>query len=224
MKNLEIYLTRHGQTEFNIQKRLQGWADSPLTQQGKNSAINLGNYLASQNIHFDAAFCSTSPRTQTTISLILNHLGQSSLPYTPLANLREYHFGAFEGQPAEIMYQRIITERQLPNHETWLQLYRHGKYNLLAETLSQIDVHAESEETFLTRIQRGINEVVQLSPNNGRVLVVSHGMAIVALLKAIDPQSILYKSPDNTSISRLHFDGNHWRILSIGETVPLLQQ
>lgn len=112
MKNLEIYLVRHGQTEFNSQHYLQGWADSPLTQQGKNSAINLGNYLASQNIYFDAAFCSTSLRTQTTISLILHHLGQINLSYTPLADLREYHFGTFEGQPAEIMYQRIITERQ----------------------------------------------------------------------------------------------------------------
>lgn len=223
MKNLEIYLVRHGQTEFNSQHYLQGWADSPLTQQGKNSAINLGNYLASQNIYFDAAFCSTSLRTQTTISLILHHLGQINLSYTPLADLREYHFGTFEGQPAEIMYQHIITERQLPDHKTWLQLYRHGTYNLLAETLSQIDAHAESETAFLTRIQRGINEVIQLSPSNGRILMVSHGMVIVALLKSIDPQSILYKSPDNTSISRLHFDGKHWRILSIGETAPLSQ-
>lgn len=40
-----IYLMRHGQTLFNVQKRIQGWSDSPLTEVGIEQAKQAGNYL-----------------------------------------------------------------------------------------------------------------------------------------------------------------------------------
>lgn len=40
---MKIYLTRHGQTEWNLENRMQGWKDSTLTPKGMNDAISLGN-------------------------------------------------------------------------------------------------------------------------------------------------------------------------------------
>lgn len=215
-KNLEIYLTRHGETELNVAKRLQGWADSPLTAQGREVAMKLGEKLRGQT--FQAAFCSTLPRTLSTAQLILSHAQQPQLPIIALNDLREYHFGKFEGELGQDLYQHIVNHRQIADIPTWLHQYRHADYNIMAETVSQLDSNAETESQFLTRLQRGMQQVLQHSPHEGKILVVSHGMAIVALLKQIQADAILYKSPPNASVSRLHFDGQTWRILSVGET------
>lgn len=214
--NLEIYLTRHAQTEFNVQQKLQGWADSPLTPAGIQLSQQLGEKLRAHR--FQAAFCSTLPRTFATAQAILQGAQQNHLPIKPLADLREYHFGKFEGQNAQILYDAVVAARQLPNTETWLQHYRAGKHNLLAETLTQIDPNAESEAQFVGRLWRGMNAVVAQSPSNSKILVVTHGMAIVALLKSLNPNAIAYKSPPNSSVSRLHFNGETWQILSVAET------
>lgn len=214
--NLEIYLTRHAQTVFNAQQKLQGWADSPLTPAGLQLAQQLGEKL--RHHFFQAAFCSTLPRTFSTAQAILHGARQNHLPIRKLADLREYHFGSFEGKNAQILYDAVVATRQLPNTETWLQQYRAGQYNLLAETLTQIDPKAESEAQFVGRLWRGMTSVVANSKPNSKVLVVTHGMAIVALLKSLNPHAIAYKSPDNSSVSRLHFDGETWQILSVSET------
>jgi broad specificity phosphatase PhoE len=51
---LHIYITRHGETEWNTEGRLQGWSDSPLTEKGRRDAILLGNRL--QDISFSAIY------------------------------------------------------------------------------------------------------------------------------------------------------------------------
>lgn len=214
--NLEIYLTRHAQTEFNAQQKLQGWADSPLTPAGAQLAQQLGEQLREHT--FQAAFCSTLPRTFATATAILQGAQQNHLPIKALADLREYHFGAFEGQNAQILYDAIVAARQLPDTATWLQHYRAGTHNLLAETLPTLDPNAESETQFVGRLWRGMASVLANSPKNGKILVVTHGMAIVALLKSLNPDVISYKSPPNVSVSRLHFNGETWRILSVAET------
>ena len=42
---MKIYITRHSLTAWNEEKRLQGWKDSPLTKQGKEDALKLGEYM-----------------------------------------------------------------------------------------------------------------------------------------------------------------------------------
>ena len=48
-----LYLMRHGETMFNVQKKIQGWCDSPLTERGKRNragmlyAISSGRFTAS---------------------------------------------------------------------------------------------------------------------------------------------------------------------------------
>lgn len=66
---LKLYLVRHGQTEWNIQKRMQGWEDSALTEKGVNNAIALRKKL--EGVEFTAAYTSTSERTIETARLII---------------------------------------------------------------------------------------------------------------------------------------------------------
>ena len=220
MKTLELYLVRHGKTVFNTTGRLQGWSDSPLTPEGCQVAENLGRALAQQRITFDAAFSSTSPRAVGTARLILNHSGQADLPLASLPDLREYCFGGFEGELTPIVHEKIIAHRGLPDTESWLAAYRHGKHNLIIESVHALDPLglAETEAQFTARLQQGLNELITRAPHNGRVLLVSHGIAITAILKMIDAQSTLYQSVPNASVSRLHYQSGMWAIQSIGDT------
>ena len=79
---------------------------------------------------------------------------------------------------------------------------------------------AENEAQFVGRLQQGMAEVAALSQNDQarRVLVVSHGMAITALLKSIDFNVMEYRSLDNASVSRLMYENGSWRIEGIGDT------
>lgn len=66
---LTLYITRHGETEWNIQKRMQGHKDSPLTEKGRKQAQALGNYL--KNIPFEKVFVSDSNRAYETACTIM---------------------------------------------------------------------------------------------------------------------------------------------------------
>ena len=176
--SLEIYLVRHGQTQFNETGRIQGWCDSPLTQLGQEQAAQLGKRLATQRIRFDVAYCSTLQRTIDTARIILQQVGQTTL------RLQELE---------------------------WLAAYRHGQYNMLAQSVHQLDPEqrAENEAAFLARLHQGFHKIVANSPlGSGRVaraLVVSHGMAITGILKSINPSATLYQSVPNASVTQLRY-------------------
>ena len=219
LMNLELYLVRHGKTVFNTLGRLQGWSDSPLTSQGREVAHQLGLGLQNE-VHFDAAFCSVSPRAAETAKIILAAKGQADLTLNVVEEVREYCFGGFEGELMQVLHETIVAARGLPDVATWLAHYRDGSRNLLAESVSQLDPLglAETESDFITRLRRGLAEIVTRSPQGARVLLVSHGMAITGILKSIDPNSTPYQSVANASVSRLRYKDSKWTIESVGET------
>lgn len=65
---MKIYLTRHSQTLWNIEKRLQGRKDSPLTNEGKENAKALKQYI--QNMYFDYIYSSPIPRAYITAQYV----------------------------------------------------------------------------------------------------------------------------------------------------------
>lgn len=217
--NLELYLVRHGKTVFNTVGRLQGWSDSPLTPEGRAVAERLGAGLRDQVV-FDAAFCSVSPRAVDTARLILNSKGQDGLPLNVIEEVREYCFGGFEGELIQALHEKIAAERGLPDVQTWLEHYRCGQYNLLAESVSALDPLglAETETAFVSRLRRGLDKLLEQSAAGSRVMLVSHGMSIAGILKSINPACIPYQSVPNASVSRLRYAEGAWHIDSIGET------
>ena len=57
---MKIYITRHGETKWNIQGRMQGWKNSDLTEKGIENAKKLGKSL--KEINFDCIYSSPSGR------------------------------------------------------------------------------------------------------------------------------------------------------------------
>lgn len=69
----ELIFTRHGQTEWNVAKRMQGQLDSPLTEMGLSQARVLGSYLRGENI--SAIYSSSLQRAQRTATIIQRETG-----------------------------------------------------------------------------------------------------------------------------------------------------
>jgi probable phosphoglycerate mutase len=61
---------RHGQTLFNLRRKVQGWCDSPLTELGINQAKIAGQYFKDNNIIFEHAYSSTSERACDTLEQV----------------------------------------------------------------------------------------------------------------------------------------------------------
>lgn len=85
-----LYLMRHGQTLFNLQHKIQGWCDAPLTPLGIKQAQIASEYF--NDITIDHAYSSTSERACDTLEII------TDMPYKRFKGLKEWNFGAFEGK------------------------------------------------------------------------------------------------------------------------------
>ena len=67
-----LYLMRHGQTLFNLRKKIQGSCDSPLTEEGIRQAKIAKKYFEDNEITFDAAYSSTQERASDTLEIIID--------------------------------------------------------------------------------------------------------------------------------------------------------
>ncbi|MCD8503004.1 MAG: histidine phosphatase family protein [Bacillaceae bacterium] len=88
-----IYLTRHGETKWNVENRLQGSMDSPLTKKGIADAICLFERL--KDVNFQAIYSSPSERALQTARYIK---GEKDVPIDTIEELKELNFGDWEGK------------------------------------------------------------------------------------------------------------------------------
>lgn len=150
----KIFLVRHGQTLFNVQHKTQGHCDSPLTKEGIQMAINLGDYFEKNGISFDHGYCSTSERTEDT----LNYICKNSVEYTRYKSLKEVNFGPMEGGSDVEIFARF------PD----LKLGTYDKY------LGPLGL-----ENMTDAFNRFNDELINIGNSAySNVLVVSHGLVI----------------------------------------------
>ena len=91
-----LYLMRHGQTLFNVRRKIQGWCDAPLTDLGREQATYAAKYFKENDIAFDAAYSSTAERASDTLEII------TDMAYTRSKGLKEWNFGTFEGESEDL--------------------------------------------------------------------------------------------------------------------------
>jgi 2,3-bisphosphoglycerate-dependent phosphoglycerate mutase len=155
----ELWLIRHGQTDWNVDGRLQGQTDIPLNETGLTQARELAARLGEQA--FRALYSSDLRRAAQTARVIGAAL---RLEVQLHRGLREICFGEWEGQtPAEIRqcYPQIIAER----HQHPLDTRSPG---------------GETDREVARRVAAAADEIVRAHPV-GPVLVVSHGRALALL-------------------------------------------
>ncbi|WP_255283500.1 histidine phosphatase family protein, partial [Bacillus cereus] len=200
---MRIYLTRHGQTEWNIENRMQGWKDSALTPEGINNAISLGNSL--KNIEFNAIYTSTSSRAVNTAKL-LSSQSNTSLILNP--NLREINMGAWEGK----------------THEEIKKAYPAQYKNFWENPIYYEPDGGETLEQFVDRVVSVFNTIIS-THQEGNILIVTHAIFLKALLMHVKGESItnLWDPPfiHGTSLTVLEIKDENYTIQLEGDTTHL---
>ena len=187
-----VHLIRHGETNWNRERRAQGQLESVLTETGRQQALQLKQRMA--ELPLDAIYASTSQRTRQTAELAFADRG---LEVEHCELLREIHMGSWEGQ----LYDDIKRTEPEQFHAFW---HAPEQFSLSgAETFAQIQQRA------LQRFRHILD-----SSDAGNIAIVSHGIWIKSLLCALEsrPLSRLWEPPamHNCSLSTIaiHPDGN----------------
>lgn len=197
-KEVKIYFVRHGETQYNIEKRMQGFCDSPLTDRGIAQAKSVGKGLA--DIEFKAVYSSESQRVLDTANYAIGHL---NLPINSDSRLKEMNFGVLES-----LLESEITER-------------YG--NILERLFTLNDLHmsapeGESYSQLFTRTTSMINDIVQKHKNEGgNILVFSHGVTIGNYLMQLTKMSD-YPHHDNCSVSVVRYYTDDFQVETIADT------
>jgi len=153
-------LVRHGQTDWNVEGRYQGQADLPLNASGLEQARTLAASLNGQT--FDALYSSDLKRAEATARILAERL---ELPVRIDRRLREINQGEWEGM--------LFTEIKARYAELWSA--RHD------DPESHRAPGGESVLEVSRRMWQAADDIAREWPA-GRVMIVSHGMALATLL------------------------------------------
>ncbi len=196
----QLIITRHAQSEWNVQNRFSGWADVALTEMGRDEGNAAGHAICAAGITIDRAFVSTLSRARDTLGLILRELPNRAVPVVTAWELNERHYGALQGLDKEHV------ARQWGAHQVqrWRRGYadrppqlepsdpRHPQHDpacagiprewlpngeSLADT--KLRVVRYWEEAIVPRLRAGEN-----------VLVVAHGNTMRALVMQLEALSV----------------------------------
>ncbi len=187
-----LILVRHGQSEWNMQKRFTGWVDVDLTASGKLEACKSGELIKEKNIKIDYFFSSLQLRAINTMKLILNTIRIKD-KYTKAWQLNERHYGALTGLNKDEMKKKFgekkihefrrswnikpepLSENN-PYHPINIEAYKDVSKENIPDTESLEDTYNRVIPYYKDNIE---NKLIE----NKNVLVVAHGNSIRSLCK-----------------------------------------
>lgn len=191
-----LVLVRHGESTWNKENRFTGWTDVPLSPRGIEEAREAGRTLVQEGFSFDVAFTSVLKRAITTLWYVIDEMDLVWLPVYKTWRLNERHYGALQG-----LNKRETVEL---HGEEQVKLWRRS-YNITPPPLDSADprnpardrryAFLRPEEIPLTECLKDTvarvlpywhDHIAQALLQNKRVLVVSHGNSLRALVKYLD--------------------------------------
>lgn len=192
MPESRIHFVRHAETLFNVNGQLQGWCDSPLTERGERQAAALGERM--RDVPLAAAFTSDLTRARTTSAAAL--AGHLQLSLTEMHELREWHFGGWEGQPNASLWGPVFRDHgfaYVPGSPDWPMMTANG-FDTVIDAIHRHDPtgRAETSGQVHVRLAQGLTVVMAAAEQAARsgagdVLVVTHGAVLGSLLRQLAP-------------------------------------
>jgi len=222
---------RHGQTIVNRAKRVQGWCDGVLTDEGIDSAESVA--LGLKDIEFKGVYSSDLGRAIKTARIVIKeNIAGEDLQVIEVPELREIFFGKYEGEFERIMIGDIFNHLNIQSFEEAMNIPDFGR--VYVNTCAALDEtgYAENYDQVITRVMKGINSICnEISvKGGGNALLVVHGGIIRNILKELDKEVII-TAMDNSSISLVEYESGHFKVISTndmsykeeGEKIKMIQ-
>lgn len=189
-----VYLIRHAEAEGNLYRRIHGWYDALITDNGFRQIAALEERF--RDIHVDAVYSSDLYRTMTTARAVYRPKG---LELRTDPQLREIHMGDWEDK-------------------TWGEVRHFDLEGMTRFNRSDPTWRAPNGEDLVgvgKRVAQAIRRIAQAHPDQ-TVAIFCHGSAIrqaLAEFKGMAPQDWhTLGHSDNTAVSKLTWDGNRFQI------------
>lgn len=186
----KVYITRHGQTQWNIKGIMQGQKDSPLTDKGRMQASWLSERV--QELDIQHMYSSSSGRAYETAELVK---GKSTYPLLKSDDLREMYLGAWEGHTFE--ENKVTHPEQFYNF--WHAPHRFEPHD--CETFEQL------KDRVIGFIETKVKE-----HEGDSILIVTHALVLKTILNHYKnhPLKELFagKFAHSASLTLIEFDAN----------------
>lgn len=204
MNATRIIITRHGETDWNSQKRIQGHTDLALNLSGKEQAEALSKRLSSSSI--STIFTSDLKRALETATILKARLNGAEVVVTPL--LRERNWGEFEGKCWNEIVDRIPDEiKKMQSHP-----------------LNFTPEGGESRSDMLERVKSFLSSIENINAS-GMIAVVTHGGVASLMIKYLTGMNLDSITPfhiENCSVNILeNKHGKRWVINCLNDTSHL---
>ncbi len=200
---MKIYITRHGETEWNRERIIQGSMDSPLTDEGVRGAERLSVRL--KETHFDFVITSPLYRAYRTAMIILK---DRNIPIIKDDSLKEINCGVFEG---------------FTFTEIWLK-HPELKAKLHSDPLNFRYPGGESLTEFYDRVKNGFEKIIE-EKTDKTILIVAHGGTIKGLtsymIEKADPSSWFRNVVDNCSLTEIDYIDGQFSMINYNDTVHM---
>jgi alpha-ribazole phosphatase/probable phosphoglycerate mutase len=196
-----VIFIRPGETDWNRQKRWQGWVAVPLNEHGRRQAQRLANYI--RNIGMSVLYTSDLKRAIETADLLAEKLGYAPIPDE---RLRERNIGSWQGLTPDEMSQWYPAE--------------YGQ--LLADHHNFRVPGGESRNDVKKRILVAFNDIV--AQDKGETIgIMSHTTAIHELLSELIPGTQADNvGVSNTSVTTIaRGEDGHWRLVASDDITHL---
>lgn len=218
---ITIYVVRHGKTVMNALDRVQGWCDSPLTKEGIDTARFLGYGFS--DIQFRTAYCSDLRRTRQTTQIILGAKGQEDIPVIELSGLREACFGSFEADFNHKMWRDAALYLHYTSVDDMVKaiLAKEIGYGDVLDAVQTLDTMgmAENFSQVEARTQESLKEIAEneIQYGEGDILVVSHGMSILAMLLGLGGDKIFKKPLNNAEVCKVTYQDGKFAVETMAD-------
>lgn len=200
---MNFHLTRHGETLWNVEQRIQGRTDIPLTPRGEEQAALLARRL--EGTHFDLIYSSDLVRASKTAEIIAAKVGA---PIETDPALRERNWGCLEG----LTWKEIV--RDNPDAATQIQ----------AGSMDFTPADGESRNQVVRRVHDWLDRAAAAN-EGGTVLTVTHGGVSACIVKralCIDPARRTPFAISNCSLTSLIYaENSFWFITTLNDTSHL---
>ena len=181
-----LYIMRHGKTDWNAKKKLQGRVDIPLNEEGIEMAKKAKDEY--KDVHFDVCFCSPLIRAKQTAHLVL---AGRNIPIIEDERLVEMSFGICEG------VENYAHNQDYPIH---ILFERPQDYRIPVEG-------GESLQEVYARTGAFLKEVVEpLLKQDKDILIVGHGAmnsSIVCQVRGLPVEKYWSAGIENCKLMRL---------------------